>query len=131
MPIATPNNVEAFIPRVRLSPSRRIRCAFRSGESTFYPYLDEVIWIQARRNYSQVNGRGSSFTVREILASLERRLAQYGFVRVQRSSIINLEHVVEIRRQRRGHYAIVLSDGSSVTVPTSVKDRLEQLLGGD
>jgi two-component system LytT family response regulator len=128
---ATPSNVEVFTPRVRLPKSRRMRCAFRSGESTFYPYLDEVIWIQARRNYSQVNTKGSQFTVREILASLERRLAQHGFLRVQRSSIINLEHVVEIRRERRGRYAVVLSDGSTVIVPVAVKDRLEELLAGE
>jgi two-component system, LytTR family, response regulator len=123
-------NVEAFPPRVhtRRSEPRRMRVGFRSGESTFYPFLDEVIWIQARRNYSQVNLRGASFTVREILASLERRLAPYGFFRVQRSSIINLDHVVEIRRERRGHYTVVLSDGSSVTAPAAVKDRIEQLL---
>ncbi|MGZ8829729.1 MAG: LytR/AlgR family response regulator transcription factor [Thermoanaerobaculia bacterium] len=124
------DNVEAFAPRVRAGrpQAQRVRVAFRSGESTFYPFLDEVIWIQARRNYSQVNLRGASFTVREILASLERRLAQYGFFRVQRSAIINLDHVVEIRRERRGHYAVLLSDGSSVAAPTAVKDRIEQLL---
>ena len=109
---------------------RRKRCAFRTGDSILYPHVDEVIWIQARRNYSQVFVTGRTFTVREVLASLERRLAQFGFFRVQRSSLINLEHVVEIRRERRGRYAIVMSDGANVMVPASVKDRVEQMLSG-
>jgi|SRR5450631_2679835 DNA-binding LytR/AlgR family response regulator len=124
------DNVEAFAPRVRMMESRRVRCAFRAGESTFYPYIDEVVRIQARRNYSEVFVTSGSFTVREVLVSLERRLAQFGFFRVQRSSLINLGHVVEIRREGRGRYAIVLSDGSSVTVPPSVRERVEQLLAG-
>ena len=122
------DNVETFAPRVRMMQPRRMRCAFRAGESTFYPYIDEVVRIQARRNYSEVFVTAGSFTVREVLVSLERRLAQFGFFRVQRSSIINLGHVVEIRREGRGRYAIVLSDGSSILVPPAVRDRVEQLL---
>lgn len=123
-------NVEELVPRVRMREPRRLRCAFRTGDSTLYPHVDEVIWIEARRNYSQVFVTGRTFTVREVLASIERRLAQFGFLRVQRSSLINLEHVVEIRRERRGRYAIVMSDGSSVMVPVAVKERIEQLLSG-
>ncbi len=122
------DNVETFAPRVHLPERRRVRCAFRSGDTTFCPHLDEVIRIQARRNYSEVFVTSGSFIVREVLASLERRLAQYGFFRVQRSSIINLEHVVEIRRERRGHYAVMLSNGNAVDVPAAVKDQIEQLL---
>ncbi len=125
------DNVETFTPRVRMIEPRRLRCAFRAGESTFYPYIDEVIRIQARRNYSEVFVTTGSFTVREVLVSLERRLAQFGLFRVQRSAIINLDHVVEIRRERRGRYAVVLSDGSSVIVPPAVRERLEQLLAVD
>ncbi len=124
------DNVETFAPRVRMMHSRRVRCAFRAGESTFYPYIDEVVRIQARRNYSEVFVTAGSFTVREVLVSLERRLAQFGFFRVQRSSIINLGHVIEIRREGRGRYAIVLSDGSSVIVPPAVRERVEHLLAG-
>ena len=124
------DNVAAFTPRVRetVTPSRGVRCAFRSGDSTFYPRLDEVIWIQARRNYSHIYLGGSSFTVRELLSSLEHRLEQHGFFRIQRSTIINLEHVVEIRRERKGRYAVILTDGSSIVVPGAVKDLIEYRL---
>jgi DNA-binding LytR/AlgR family response regulator len=122
------DNVEVFAPRVRMMVPRRLRCAFRAGESTFYPFIDEVVRIQARRNYSEVFVTTGHFVVREVLASLESRLAQFGFYRVQRSSIINLGHVVEIRREKRGKYAVVLSDGSAVVVPAAVRERLEQLL---
>lgn len=120
-----------FAPRFRRPVALRPRLPFRSGESTFYPHLDEVIWIQARRNYSEVFLAGRSFTVREVLASLERRLAQFGFIRVQRSSIVNVEHIVEIRRERNRRYAVVLSDGNSIEIPSTMRERLEQLLAGD
>ena len=122
------DNVATFAPRVRLPETRRVRCAFRSGDTTFFPRLEDVIWIQARRNYSEVFMTTGNFTVREVLVSLERRLAQHGFLRVQRSTIVNLEHVVEIRRVGRGRYAVVLSNGSTVDVPAAVKDKIEQLL---
>jgi DNA-binding LytR/AlgR family response regulator len=124
-------NVQEFAPRVQLPEPRRLRASFRAGDRTFYPRVDEVIRIEARRNYSEVFLVSGSFTVREVLASLERRLARYGFFRVQRSEIVNLDHVVEIRRERRGRYAVMLSDGSSVTVPVAVKERIETLLSVD
>lgn len=125
------DNVEEFAPRIEPAVTRRPRCAFRSGESTFYPYVDEVIWIQARRNYSEVFLTNRSFTVREVLASLERRLARFGFIRVQRSSILNLDHVVEIRRERRGRYGVVLSSGATIDVPAAFKERIEEMLAAD
>ena len=126
----SPPGGELLVTAVRETPSlrARVRCAFRSGESTFYPHLDEVIWIQARRNYSQIFMCGCSFTVRELLSSIEKRLEPYGFFRVQRSAIINLAHVVEIRREGRGRHAVVLADRTFVVVSTEVRDRIESLL---
>lgn len=127
------DNVAEFTPHRRETaiPPARARCAFRSGESTFYPHLSEVIWIQARRNYSHIYLSGADFTVRELLSSLQQRLQQHGFFRIQRSTIINLEHVVEIRRESRGRYAVILTGGSSIVVPYAVKERLESLLGAE
>src|SRR5689334_8781823 len=122
------DNVEVFAPRVRLPELRRVRCAFRSGDTTFFPRLEDVIWIQARRNYSEVFMTTGNFTVREVLVSLERRLAPHGFLRVQRSTIVNLDHVVEIRRVGRGRYAVMLSNGSTVDVAAAIRDKIEQLL---
>jgi two-component system, LytTR family, response regulator len=124
-------NVQEFVPRVQLPESRRLRASFRAGDRTFYPRIDEVIRIEARRNYSEVFLVQGSFMVREVLVSIERRLARWGFFRIRRSAIVNLDHVVEIRRERRGRYAVVLTDGSSVTVPAAVKDRIETLLAVD
>lgn len=107
---------------------RKRRVAFRSGDRTFFPRLDEVVWIQARRNYSEIRTSGGSFLVREVLASVERRLAAHGFVRVQRSWIVNVDHVVEIRRARRGRHAVVLTDGTEVEVTPAIRDLLEALL---
>ena len=122
------DNVATFTPH-RAEPVEqqpRVRCAFRSGDSTYYPRLSDVIWIQARRNYSHVYLCGSNFTVRELLSSIERRLDR--FFRIQRSTVINLEHVTEIRRERRGRYSVILSDGSAIDVPFAVKERIESLL---
>ena len=127
------DNVATFTPH-RAEPVQqqpRVRCAFRSGDSTYYPRVSDVIWVQARRNYSHVYLCGSNFTVRELLSSIERRLEQHGFFRIQRSTIINLDHVTEIRRERRGRYSVILSDGSAVGVPFAVKERIESLLAAD
>jgi len=131
--MAVITNIDSFARRVRMPEPRRKRCSFSMDDSVLYQYVDDVIWIQARTqgsNYSVVFATRRTFTVSEGLAALEARLAQFGFFRVQRSSLINLEHVVEIRRERRGRYAIVMSDGATVIVQPSVKEQVEKMLFG-
>jgi two-component system LytT family response regulator len=59
---------------------------------------------------------------------LETRLNPSQFLRVHRSSIVNLDRVKELQPWFRGDYRIVLRDGTELTLTKNHREKLESRL---
>lgn len=90
--------------------------------------LSEVTHLVAERNYVGVWANGREYLVRQTLTSFERTLDPRVFTRVHRSAIINVARVSEIVGEGHGDRTLVLSDGSTVRMSRTYRDRLEQLI---
>jgi two-component system, LytTR family, response regulator len=80
-------------------------------------HLNEIDWIEAAGNYSQLWAGTRSYFLRESLQLLEERVQQHGFFRAHRRALVRLEGVRELRRTRTGALLAILSSG--VRVPIS------------
>jgi two-component system LytT family response regulator len=80
-------------------------------------HLNEIDWIEAAGNYTQLWVGTRSYFLRESLQVLEERVQPQGFIRVHRSALIRLEAVRELKRSRTGALVAIL--GSGVRVPIS------------
>ncbi|HEX5835116.1 MAG TPA: response regulator [Pyrinomonadaceae bacterium] len=80
-------------------------------------HLNEIDWIEAAGNYTQLWVGTRSYFLRESLQLLEERIQPHGFIRAHRSALVRLEAVRELRRTRAAGLVAVL--GSGVRVPIS------------
>ena len=80
-------------------------------------HLNEIDWIEAAGNYTQLWVGTRSYFLRESLQLLERRVQKNGFVRAHRSALVRLDGVRELARTRAGGSVAVLESG--VRVPVS------------
>ena len=80
-------------------------------------HLNEIDWIEAAGNYSQLWVGTRSYFLRESLQLLEERAQQHGFLRAHRSALVRLDGVRELRRTRTGGLVALLQSG--VRVPIS------------
>ncbi|HKG45915.1 MAG TPA: response regulator [Pyrinomonadaceae bacterium] len=80
-------------------------------------HLNEIDWIEAAGNYSQLWVGTRSYFLRESLQLLEQRVEKNGFVRAHRSALVRLDGVRELTRTRAGAFVAVLESG--VRVPIS------------
>jgi two-component system LytT family response regulator len=80
-------------------------------------HLNEIDWIEAAGNYSQLWAGKRSYFLRESLQVLEERVQQHGFVRAHRSALVRLDAVRELTRTRAGALVALLESG--VRVPIS------------
>src|ERR1051325_4946979 len=80
-------------------------------------HLNEIDWIEAAGNYSQLWVGTRSYFLRESLQLLEKRVHQNGFVRVHRRALVRLDKVRELSRTRAGSPVAILESG--VRVPVS------------
>jgi two-component system, LytTR family, response regulator len=80
-------------------------------------HLNEIDWIGAAGNYSQLWVGTRSYFLRESLQLLEARVQKHGFVRAHRRALVRLDGVRELTRTRGGALNAVLESG--VRVPIS------------
>lgn len=80
---------------------------------------EEVMRIQAERDYVRLHLRDADYLFQESLASLERRLDPAEFMRVHRSAIVRRAAIARIRPGRFGALVLMLADGSEVGVGRS------------
>ena len=79
-------------------------------------HLNEIDWIEAAGNYTQLWVGTRSYFLRESLQLLEQRVQKHGFVRAHRRALVRLEGVRQLIRTRAGALTAVLSSGIKVPV---------------
>jgi two-component system LytT family response regulator len=80
-------------------------------------HLNEIDWIEAAGNYTQLWVGTRSYFLRESLQLLEKRVQKHGFIRAHRRALVRLDGVRELTRTRAGALSAVLQSG--VRVPIS------------
>jgi two-component system LytT family response regulator len=90
-----------------------------------------IEWIAGAGNYVRVHVGAAKHQVRGTLKDVEEVLAGASerFVRVHRSTIINLRSVREFGRTQYGDLIAVLSNGQRLTVGRIYRGKVEALLG--
>lgn len=103
--------------RSTASPAHKETIVVTSARGATVLHLNEIDWIEAAGNYTQLWAGTRSYFLRESLQLLEERVQQHGFVRAHRRALVRLDAVRELKRTRAGGSLAVLESG--VRVPIS------------
>ena len=104
------------------------RLTIRTAGGVSILRTDEIAWIEATGDYARVHAGGKSFLIRTTMGSLERRLAPESFVRIHRSTIVNVSFVRELRGSATTEYAVVLKDGTVRKISGRGREQLARAL---
>jgi len=104
------------------------RIVFKSrGRILFLPVSD-ICWIGAEENYVRVCTGKETHLLRETMNGLEQKLDPQVFLRVHRSTIVNLQYVKEMRTEAQGDFIVQLINGQKVSMSRSYHSRIGKLL---
>lgn len=95
----------------------------RDGHSAFVPVAD-VRWFAAERNYVRIHHAEGEDTMRSTLDDLAERLDPARFVRIHRSTVVNIERVREVRPWFGGDGVAILDTGEELRVSRTFKPSL-------
>ena len=104
------------------------RLVVRSNGRVLFFKVDEIDWIDAAGNYVRVNAAEHSHLLRETMASIETRLDAARFVRIHRSTIVNIDRVKELVQGAHGDFVVVLKNGKRLPLSRGYRERLEAAL---
>jgi two-component system, LytTR family, response regulator len=105
------------------------RLMIKDGGRVLFLRVDEIDWIEAAGVYVQVHTAGKTWLHRIALGELETKLDARQFLRIHRSTIVNLQKVKELHPHSHGDFLVVLSDGTELKLSRSYRQKVESSLG--
>ncbi len=103
------------------------RLTVKSSRGMAFLRTEEIDWVDAAGNYVRLNASGSTYLMRETMSNLEKRLDPQRFMRIHRSTIVNIERIREIRPLQHGEHLVILDSGQRLTISRSYRGRLDDL----
>ena len=92
------------------------RLFVRSGGGIIPVAVKDVSWFESSGDYVLAHAARSRYMLHLALNRLEARLDATRFLRIHRTHIVNLDHVVAFRRRDGGRVEAELHDGSRLPV---------------
>lgn len=89
----------------------------------------DLDWIEAEGNYLRLHSNGTSHLLRGNMSDMERKLDPARFMRIHRSTIVNLQRIREVQPWFHGHHRVILTNGQELKLSRYQKDKLRRLLG--
>jgi two-component system LytT family response regulator len=98
------------------------------GRITFL-HTREIDWIEADDKYLHLHTEKGARLVRQTLTAMESQLDPKKFVRVHRSTMVNVDRIKELQPLFNGEHSLILENGTRLTLSRKYKDKLFELLG--
>ncbi len=97
-----------------------------SGIVKVVPF-DDIDWVDAAGDYMCVHALGETHIVRSTLRELLEKLDEQMFIRIHRSTVVNIERVVSVTRLQKGGSLLHLADGNSLRVSRNYREAIRSL----
>jgi two-component system LytT family response regulator len=123
------SKLAAILRDVRAHPTWLQRIAVRARGKVAFVQTEDITRIESAGNYARVFAGKENHLIRETLTALEGKLDPQRFVRIHRSTIVNVNSIRELRPWFAGDYIVVLHDGTELTLSRTYRGKAAALLG--
>lgn len=110
---------------------RSEKLAIKSIGSVEFVNAEDILWAKGASNYVELHFKDKVLLHRETLSRLERLLNPSKFVRVHRSSLVNLQKIKSLSSELGRYSLLHLNNGDEVKIGSAYKSHLFRLLGLD
>ena len=88
----------------------------------------DIHWVEAQGNYVLLKFEKESHLLRETMDKMESELDPRNFIRVHRSTIVNINQVKELHVWARGEYRVITHSGKAFTLSRGYRAHLDAFL---
>ncbi|HEX6575854.1 MAG TPA: LytTR family DNA-binding domain-containing protein [Gemmatimonadaceae bacterium] len=86
----------------------------------------DIDWIESEANYVRLHTAAGSYLIRGNLGKLEEKLGAFGFARVHRRFLVNLDRVSEVQPWFGGDAIVVLTNKTKVRLSRTFRENFEK-----
>lgn len=113
-----------------LNPEQKFlkRLAVKTSGRTIFLTIGEIDWIETAGNYLELHVGKEVHLIRERMNQIESRLDPTRFVRIHRTTIVNLDRIKELQPLFNGDQTVILRNGNQLILSRTYRDRLLALM---
>jgi two-component system LytT family response regulator len=104
------------------------RFTVKNGDRTSFVAVSDIEYIEADGNYVVLHAEGKKHLVRETMTRLLDRLDPEAFVRIHRSTIVNIDLIKELQPWFHGDYMVLLKNGKKLTMSRNFRKNMQLFL---
>jgi two-component system LytT family response regulator len=102
------------------------RFLVKHGDRWLLVKATAIQWVEAEDNYVRLHVEGASHLMRHTMSGILSRLDPKQFKRIHRSAIVNLDFIRELQPWSGGDLAIIMRDGTRLTLSRTYKDQFAE-----
>jgi two-component system LytT family response regulator len=125
-PIA--DELRALVAELRAGSERPQRWVVRSTRGHYFVRTEDVEAATAEGNYVALGDGQRQHLVRETMKSFESKVDPARFLRIHRSTIVNVDRIARIEPLGHGEYRIVMRSGARFDSSRAYGERVQALL---
>jgi two-component system LytT family response regulator len=118
-----------LLPEIRRNAPGRDRIVVKSSGRIYFVRTADIDWCEADGNYVRLHVGPQTHLVRGTMSHLESQLDSAQFVRIHRSTIVNVDRIQELQSSFGGEYVVLLRGGTRLTLSRGYRDALQSRLG--
>jgi two-component system, LytTR family, response regulator len=110
------------------TPEPDSRLVIRANGRVVFLDLDSIEWVEAAANYVRLNVGKESYLFRETISRISERLDTNHFLRIHRSTIVNIRKIKELIPVNSGEYVVVLKSGRELSCSRGYRAALQGIV---
>jgi two-component system LytT family response regulator len=119
----------ALLEEMKTPPRYLERLVIKASGRVFFLKTEEIDWIEAQGKYVSIHAGKEEHLVREGMNTLENELDPKKFVRIHKSTIVNVDRIQQLQTWFHGDYRLILHNVTTLTLSRRYRQRLDELLG--
>ncbi|MGB0495255.1 MAG: LytR/AlgR family response regulator transcription factor [Kangiellaceae bacterium] len=109
-------------------PEKPERLLVKKIGKEFILKIDDIDWIEAAGNYMNLHVKSRIYPLRETMSNLEKKLNANQFVRIHRSTIVNLDRIKEIQPLDTGDFDMILNNDKKLKLSRRYREKIQDVL---
>jgi len=125
------NNLLKYVqnPSLKLPPLYKNKLPIKLGNKVSFININEIKYITASGYYAEIHTENKKHLLRESLTRLSIELDENNFIRIHRSTIINLKYIQELISSDYGEMDVKMKDNNLFRISKSHKKAFIKKVG--
>jgi two-component system LytT family response regulator len=108
------DRIRSSLERLAAAPIYPDRLPIPNKGRVLFVATKDIDWIEAEGNYVHLHVGNREYEFRQTLAAVEEKLDPSEFLRIHRSTIVNIHRIKEIQTWVHGHHRVLLENGTEL-----------------